>query len=71
MRERLRTEHKIIVGTGSACNTNSNKRNHVMAAIKMPYIVRCGMIRISLGEKNTLRDCDKIVDALQQVIPVS
>lgn len=56
----------IIVSIGSACLTG--KPSHVMAAIKAPFIFRCGFIRISLGDKNTLSQCQHLLNVLQQVL---
>lgn len=57
-------DNDIIVSIGSACNSKNIEASHVLHAIKAPYIIRCGVIRISLGDNNTLNDvkifCDKL-----------
>lgn len=46
--------HGVIVSIGSACNTKETGPSHVLRAIRAPYIIRCGVIRITLGDNNTL-----------------
>jgi len=43
----------VIVSIGSACNTKETGPSHVLRAIRAPYIIRCGVIRITLGDNNT------------------
>lgn len=55
----LKTEldkHGFIVSIGSACNTSSSSPSHIMYAIAAAKIVRCGVIRISFGDTNTLEE---------------
>lgn len=46
-------DRKIIISIGSACNTGSSGPSHVLGAIKAPYIVRSGTIRISMSDLTT------------------
>jgi cysteine desulfurase len=54
----------VIVSIGSACNTSDEKPSHILESIKAPYIVRCGVIRISLGDYNTSKDIKKFEQAI-------
>jgi cysteine desulfurase len=55
-----------IVSIGSACQTGEEGPSHVLENIKAPFIVRCGVVRISLGDYNTMAQvdsfCKKFVD---------
>lgn len=59
-------ERGYIISVGSACNTG--KGSHVLDAIKAPYIIRCGIVRVSLGDQTTHAECDGLVDAIEQSI---
>jgi cysteine sulfinate desulfinase/cysteine desulfurase-like protein len=52
----------FIVSTGSACNKSGP--SPVLAAIGAPYIVRRGVLRISLGDLTTRSECDRLVSAI-------
>jgi len=52
-------KHHIICSIGSACSTSKKGASHVLHSMKAPFIVRCGVIRISLGDYNTLKECDE------------
>jgi cysteine desulfurase len=43
----------VIISIGSACNTNQAGASHVIKAMDAPFIIRCGVVRISLGDYNT------------------
>jgi len=43
----------VIVSIGSACNTSEKGASHVIKAMDAPFIIRCGVVRISLGDYNT------------------
>jgi len=44
----------FIVSIGSACNTTSKKPSHVLYAIDMPKELRCGILRVSVGDTNSM-----------------
>jgi cysteine sulfinate desulfinase/cysteine desulfurase-like protein len=50
-------QKNCIISLGSACNSSSSAPNSVLMAIRAPYIIRCGVIRISLGDYNTMDEC--------------
>jgi cysteine desulfurase len=43
-------DRRIVVSTGSACATEASYLNHVLEGIMAPFIIRCGVVRISLGD---------------------
>lgn len=53
----LATDH-VIVSIGSACQTGEKGSSHVLKAIQAPFIIRCGVVRISLGDYNTMAQVD-------------
>lgn len=58
----------IVVSIGSACATSSKKASHVLNAINAPDVVKRGVIRISFGDDNTVKDVDIFVKELQNAI---
>jgi cysteine desulfurase len=61
-------KHGVVVSIGSACHTKSKGPSHVLKAMKAPFIVRCGVVRISLGDYNTLEECDRFSKILVDCI---
>lgn len=57
-------KHNIIVSIGSACNTDSPNASHVLNAIRAPPHIKKGVIRISLGDYNTLGEVKKLCTIL-------
>lgn len=57
-----------LVSIGSACHTKSSGPSHVLRAMKAPFIIRCGVIRISLGDLTTEKDCRELVEHLEDCI---
>jgi len=55
---------KYYVSIGSACNTESKKPSHVLFALGLPKELRCGVLRISIGDANTVAEIRSFVDAL-------
>lgn len=61
----------VIVSTGSACNQTTDGRmmeSHVLGAIKAPYVIRCGVVRVSFGDATSSDDCDKLVSEMVRCI---
>ena len=58
----------FVVSIGSACNTKSTKSSHVMDSIGAPPVVKRGVIRISFGDNNTMKEVDNFVIALKHSI---
>lgn len=63
-------KNNIIISIGSACNSDNSKPSHVIYALDLPYICRCGVIRISLGDENTYSQiqqfCKKLYEGIYQ-----
>jgi cysteine desulfurase len=63
-------EQGVVISIGSACNTGSTAPSHVLASMKAPFVIRCGVIRISLGDFNTLPQCAKFCDLLFKLVEI-
>lgn len=50
------------IGIGSACS--KDKGSHVLRAMKLPYVLRCGFIRISFDDSQTKSDIDALIAEL-------
>lgn len=61
-------KNNCFVSIGSACHTKAKGSSHVLKAMKAPFIVRCGVIRISIGDYNTLKECDEFCRILKDCI---
>ena len=59
----------IVLSIGSACNTTEKGASHVLHALDAPFVVRCGVVRISLSDYTTMSEvrafCHKFHDALK------
>ncbi len=58
----------ISASTGSACSTGSLDPSHVLMAIGLSHETSHGSLRISLGEYNTEKDVDYILQELPAVV---
>lgn len=58
----LLEKNGITVSIGSACNTHSAKASHVLDAVKAPKIVKRGIMRISIGDYNTLAEIKQFAE---------
>jgi cysteine desulfurase len=68
IRNHLETIDNVIVSIGSACNTESAARSHVLVAMGIPPLVMDGSIRVSLCAQSTRVDIDRfIVGFLREV----
>ena len=61
-------ERNIVVSIGSACNTNSKFSSHVLDAISAPDVIKRGVIRISFGDKNTIKEVDYFVKVFIEAV---
>jgi cysteine sulfinate desulfinase/cysteine desulfurase-like protein len=61
-------ESGVIVSIGSACNTKEKGPSHVLRAIGAPFVIRCGVIRISLGDYNTMEECSRLSSILTSAL---
>jgi cysteine desulfurase len=61
-------ENNIVVSIGSACNTDKKEASHVLRAIRAPPIIKRGVIRISLGDHNTMLDIKTFLSAFDECV---
>lgn len=50
---RLASKRGCQFSIGSACNVGNKEASHVLHHLKLPFIVRCGVLRISFEDHNT------------------
>lgn len=53
----------VVVSIGSACKTDVHKASHVVSAMTDDEAVKCGVIRVSIGDDTTETECRKFVSA--------
>lgn len=68
LRDTLFEKHRVITSIGSACSADAGGGSHVLTAIKAPYIIRCGVLRISFGDPTTWAQVRKLCTALISAI---
>ena len=56
----------ICGSSGSACTSGSLDPSHVLLAIGRPHEIAHGSLRLTLSEKNTKEEIDKVVDELKK-----
>lgn len=59
---------KIIVSTGSACDSNNTQISHVLKAIGLDDDVAKGTIRITLGRENSEQDAIEIANSISSIL---
>jgi len=60
----------IIVGVGSACLSDLSKASYVLDAIQAPSIIKKGIIRISLGDCNTIEELQKFIKIFFEILNI-
>ena len=58
----------IMVGTGSACNSQSLEPSQVLVAIGNPYEYIHGSLRFTLGHDNTMADIKYVLKVLPAIV---
>jgi cysteine desulfurase len=58
----------IMVGTGSACNSQSLEPSYVLTAIGNPYEYIHGSIRFTLGKENVMKDVNYVLKHLPGIV---
>lgn len=58
----------VCVSTGAACAAGAAEPSHVLKAINLNTDKRNGAIRISLSDKNTMGEIDKVADIIAQQV---
>jgi cysteine desulfurase len=61
-------ERKIIVSIGSACNTHSSGPSHVLMALRAPFVIRSGVVRISFTDHTTPEQIDYLIKNLIECV---
>lgn len=59
---------KIIVSTGSACDSNNTQISHVLKDIGLDDDVAKGTIRITLGRENSEQDAIEIANSISSIL---
>jgi cysteine desulfurase len=67
LRDRLQ-EQGVAVSIGSACSTGKKGPSHVLTAIQAPFLVRCGVVRVSFGDGNTSSEVCYLLEMLDKFI---
>lgn len=67
-RDSLFEKHRVVVSIGSACSASKTTASHVLNAMKAPYIIRCGVVRVSFGDLTTWSEVRALVAALRACI---
>ena len=63
--------HNICISVGSACNSKSKKRSHVLKAMGIDEQKIDSSVRISIGRTNTSEDIIKLVDEIKRYYELS
>jgi len=67
LRDRL-LDFGVAVSIGSACSTDKKGPGHVMLAIGAPFLVRCGVLRVSFGDANTPEEVCFFLGLLERLV---
>lgn len=59
---------QICASGGSACNAGSTAPSHVIEAIRVPEDYKNGVLRLTLGEENTMEEINRVVSILKNKI---
>ena len=68
MARRLSENHRILVGTGSACTAESGETSALLKARGIPADLARAAIRISLAQETTPQDVQALLQALPKVL---
>lgn len=66
--KKLLESKNVIVSIGSACNTASPKASHVLTALGAPPEIKQGVLRVSLGDYNTVEDVKKFIQIFKDCL---
>ena len=58
----------VAASSGSACTSGSLDPSHVLLAIGLPHEIAHGSLRLSLGDENTEKDVDYILEVLPPIV---
>lgn len=66
MKKALYEVGKVVVSVGSACN--KSEPSHVLAAMNVPGYLHGGILRISFGDNNTIKDVDTLISSMSKIL---
>ena len=58
----------ICASSGSACTSGSLDPSHVLLAIGLPHEIAHGSLRLTLGEENTYKQMDYVVEQMVEIV---
>lgn len=58
----------IAASSGSACTSGSLDPSHVLLAIGLPHEIAHGSLRLSLGDGNTEKEVDEVLETLPKIV---
>lgn len=58
----------VYISIGSACNTNQKSASHVLHALNLPFIIRCGTCRFSFDDYNYEGEIDKFEKIFKKIM---
>lgn len=61
----LLDDDEIYVSAGSACNSGHSGPSHVIRALHLPETYENGVLRITIGEENTIEELDQVIRLLK------
>lgn len=61
-------ERGVMCSTGSACTSSTLEPSHVLLALGLPPSVAHGSLRLTLGRKNTKKECDYFLEVLPAIV---
>lgn len=64
----LLDQENICGSSGSACTSGSLDPSHVLLAIGLPHEIAHGSLRLTISDKNTKEEVDKVVTELKAIV---
>ena len=61
-------DHGICASSGSACTSGSLDPSHVLLSLGIPHEIAHGSLRLSIGEYNTMKEIDHIIEVVPKVV---
>lgn len=58
----------LVVSISSACLTSSDKASHVLTAMDAPPVIKRGVLRISMGDTNTMEEVRTFTKKFMQIL---
>lgn len=64
----LLDSYGICASSGSACTSGSLDPSHVLLAIGLPHEIAHGSLRLTIGERTTEEDVDRVLEVLPKIV---